>query len=71
MENFEYWVVITLLIGIIAVQSISHRQERKDLYNRIMAKDLQEYKFNVTGRHVPNGIRKNTSDEMKRRNSPE
>jgi len=67
MEHLEYWIVIALLIGIIILQII----ERKDLYSRIMAKDLQEYKLNITNRHVPNGIRKKISDEMKRKNSPE
>jgi hypothetical protein len=67
MQNY----IILILIAAIAIQEATHRVERKDLYNRIMAKDLQEYKTTVAGRHVPNAIRKKTSDEVKRRNSPE
>lgn len=36
--------VIYVLIGVIVLQSIFHRLERKDLYNRIMSKDFAEYK---------------------------
>ena len=36
--------VITLLCVIIFLQSLVHRAERKDLYNRIMCRDLSEYK---------------------------
>lgn len=61
-------VIIALLAGVIAVQNIIHKQERKDLYNRIMAKDLTEYKANGKRRSVPSTIRKRTSDELKRRN---
>lgn len=70
MDNIEFWSVIVLLIGIIAIQNIIHKQERKDLYNRIMARDLAEYK---TGgkRSVPCGIRKRAAEESDRRNKPE
>lgn len=40
MEHLEYWIVIILLFVVIVLQQI----ERKDLYNRIMAGSLQEYK---------------------------
>lgn len=36
--------IIYALIGVIVLQSIIHRIERKDLYNRIMSKDYAEYK---------------------------
>lgn len=36
--------VITLLCVIIFLQSLVHRAERKDLYNRIMSRNLTEYK---------------------------
>ena len=36
--------IIYALIGVIVLQSITHRIERKDLYNRIMSKDYAEYK---------------------------
>lgn len=36
--------VIFGLIAVIFVQSLSHRLERKDLYNRIMCKDINDYK---------------------------
>ena len=66
MEHFEYWTVIVLLFCIAIVQHISHKQERKDLYSRIMARDLTEYKTEKR-RTVPNVIRKRTSEESKRR----
>lgn len=34
------------LIAVIVLQSILHYCERRDLYNRIMSKDLSEYKKN-------------------------
>ena len=46
---FEYIVLAILtaiIIGqkaVIIVQHITHSKERKDLYNRIMARDLTEY----------------------------
>ena len=36
--------VIYALCGVIVVQNILHHFERKDLYNRIMSKNLTEYK---------------------------
>lgn len=36
--------IIYALIGVIVLQSIIHHFERKDLYNRIMSKNLTEYK---------------------------
>lgn len=55
-----------LLIGIIAVQHITHKQEREkhraereDLYNRIMARDLPEYKAGGKPRTVPNLLKRN------------
>jgi predicted Holliday junction resolvase-like endonuclease len=36
-------IVILALLAVIMVQQISHTKERKDLYNRIMARDLTEY----------------------------
>lgn len=33
-----------ILCGIVILQSIIHHFERKDLYNRIMSKNLMEYK---------------------------
>ena len=33
-----------VLCGIIIIQAISHHYERKDLYDRIMSKNLTEYK---------------------------
>lgn len=36
--------MIYALIGIIALQSVIHHFERKDLYNRIMSGSLTEYK---------------------------
>jgi predicted Holliday junction resolvase-like endonuclease len=58
-------VIIALLICYIIIQNITHKQERQDLYNRIMAKDLRDYRMEKQ-RTVPNVIRKRTSDELKR-----
>lgn len=33
-----------ILIGVIFTQAIVHYFERKDLYNRLMCKDIHEYK---------------------------
>ncbi|HQD32154.1 MAG TPA: hypothetical protein PLY59_11280 [Clostridiales bacterium] len=65
-KTLSLLVIIVLLIGIIVVQNIIHKQERQDLYNRIMAKDLRDYRMEKQ-RTVPNVIRKRTSDELKRR----
>lgn len=64
-KTLSLLVIIVLLIGIIVVQNIIHKQERRDLYNRIMAKDLRDYRMEKQ-RTVPNVIRKKTSDELKR-----
>ncbi|MDD6564936.1 MAG: hypothetical protein PUF08_07630 [Clostridiales bacterium] len=37
-------MIIYILCLIIVLQSIIHHIERKDLYNRIMSKNLTEYK---------------------------
>lgn len=64
-KTLSLLVIIVLLIGIIVVQNIIHKQERRDLYSRIMAKDLRDYRMEKQ-RTVPNVIRKRTSDELKR-----
>jgi lipopolysaccharide export system protein LptC len=61
MNEVGYWTIIILLGLIIIVQGISHKQERTDLYNRIMAKDLPEYKGKKPGT-VKNILRKNFND---------
>jgi hypothetical protein len=40
-----------------------HYIERKDLYSRIMAKDLQEYKSESRSRTIPNQIRKKLNEQ--------
>lgn len=40
------------LCGIIVIQQIIHHIERKDLYNRIMSKNLTEYKGESPGYQV-------------------
>jgi hypothetical protein len=62
----DKWVTIVLLIVLLIVQEIillqerkAHRQERQDLYNRIMARDFTEYKADGTRRTVPNLIKRN------------
>lgn len=65
-KTLSLLVIIALLICYIIIQNITHKQERRDLYNRIMAKDLRDYRMEKQ-RTVPNVIRKRTSDELKRR----
>ena len=43
---------IIALCGVILVQQITHHFERKDLYNRIMSKNLTEYKGESPGYQV-------------------
>ena len=35
--------IIIILALTLGIQSVIHARERKDLYNRIMARDLQDY----------------------------
>lgn len=37
-------MTVYILCGVIVFQSVIHHFERKDLYNRIMSKNLTEYK---------------------------
>ena len=41
--------LVYALCGVIAIQQIMHHCERKDLYNRIMSKNLTEYKGDSPG----------------------
>ena len=36
-------IIIGIMGGLLAIQGYLHARERKDLYNRIMARDLTEY----------------------------
>ena len=38
-------IVIIALLLVILLQEIIHSRERKDLYNRLMSRDLHEYKY--------------------------
>ena len=40
------------LCGVVLIQQIIHHYERKDLYNRIMSKNLTEYKGDSPGYQV-------------------
>ena len=62
-KTLSLLVIIALLICYIIIQNITHKQERRDLYSRIMAKDLRDYRMEKQ-RTVPNVIRKRTSDEL-------
>lgn len=44
--------VVYVLCGIIMVGQIIHHYERKDLYNRIMSKNLTEYKGDSPGYQI-------------------
>lgn len=37
-------MTVYLLCGVVVLQAVMHYLERKDLYNRLMSKDLSEYK---------------------------
>lgn len=41
---YALFAVILSLCGLLAYISHQHYKERKDLYNRIMCRDIQEYK---------------------------
>lgn len=38
-------IVIIALLLVILLQEIIHSRERKDLYNRLMSRNLHEYKY--------------------------
>ena len=61
MMNTFLWVVIVILWVVIVLQEVAHRFERKDLYNRIMARNLQEYKAGGGPRTIKNIIAKNAA----------
>lgn len=44
--------LVYALCGVIALQQIMHHCERKDLYNRIMSKNLTEYKGDSPGYRI-------------------
>lgn len=44
-------IVTYLLFGLLVIQSVMHYIERRDLYSRIMAKDLTD--LSVQGKKVP------------------
>ena len=46
------YTLIYVLCGVIAFQQIIHHQERKDLYDRIMSKNLTEYKGDSPGYQI-------------------
>lgn len=37
-------MIAYILCGVLVLQAVMHRVERRDLYNRIMSKNLTEYK---------------------------
>lgn len=58
-----YIAVIIALLIFMFMQQIIHHIERKDLYNRIMAQDLTDYKQKpVKHRSVSCAIRKNNDE---------
>lgn len=47
-------IVIVLLIAVIIIQAIFNRCERRDMLNRLMSKNLSEYKQGgVPPKHIP------------------
>ena len=45
-------MIVYILCGIIVLQSIIQHFERKDLYNRIMSRDLSDYKGEKVSRVI-------------------
>ena len=37
-------MLVYILCGVVVIQAVMHRSERRDLYNRIMSKTFAEYK---------------------------
>lgn len=46
------YAVVYTLCGVIVIQQIIHHFERKDLYNRIMSRNLMDYKGDSPGYQV-------------------
>ena len=44
----SYGMIFILLCSVIVIQNIAHYLERRDLYNRIMSRDIREYS-KITG----------------------
>lgn len=51
------YIVIIVLVLVILLQEIIHSRERKDLYTRLMARDLYEYN------HITKGVRNGESGD--------
>lgn len=45
--------VIAAFLAVLLTLEIMHRRERKDLYNRLMSRDIHEYKATVEGKKTP------------------
>lgn len=61
-----YFIEICVLIGVILLRERQFAKERKDLLNRLMAKDLAEYK-NITNPSIPKPIENPILRKMKER----
>ena len=48
-------LLYVLLIAVIVIQAITHFFERRDMYNRLMSRDLSDYKQSGTKppKHIP------------------
>jgi hypothetical protein len=46
-------VIIAVLGALLAIQEFCHYRERKDLYNRLMAKDLADYNLIANSKNKP------------------
>jgi len=67
MELVLSGIIVLLLLYIIS-QERRHQAERRDLYNRIMAKDYEEYKEPVAeGKQYKNAIRRRMEEMQKQR----
>jgi hypothetical protein len=62
--------VIYALLFIIAVQELLHRAERKDLYNRLMCRDINDYRRG-TPPYPPENAHKRTLKKWRNLGAPD
>ncbi len=58
-------IVIIALCAVIALQAVFHYAERRDLYNRIMCRDLTEYRSD-SGKNPKSSLNARHDEIMKK-----
>lgn len=64
-------IIELVLCGIIVAQQIVHYAERRDLYDRLMSRDVNEYKHARARDKPKNGITSRHEQIMKRWREPD